>query len=383
MNLLPLLEGAAVLQLLLAAQAALNLRLMRRLKPETTGVTDGMAPLTVCLPMRNEAANAERLLTELLAEREELSEILILDDGSTDATPAILARFKEQHPGLIRVVNGAPKPAEWKGKIWAMAQLEREVRTDLMLFLDADVSIAAGAIRSLRAAHAASGARYFSVFPQQRTPGASGLLIGHIYTSLVYALPMAFASRRRPASIVAGCGQVQLISRAALATIGGFAPLAGTLHDGLQLARRHKRYGHPVQFADGGSYIACTMYGSFGEAWKGFQRNAFEATGGLLPLMIMSAVLLTVFVLMPSVSLALLVEALFGIACYPVATAAFLIVPTFLILLLQHRVDQRFALRPGLMWRLPVSVLLAVAVQSSSYVRHRLGITSEWRGRDV
>ena len=48
-----------------------------------------MADLSVMIPVYNEAGTLERLL-DAVEERPEVSELVIVDDGSTDGTPEIL-----------------------------------------------------------------------------------------------------------------------------------------------------------------------------------------------------------------------------------------------------------------------------------------------------
>ncbi len=55
-----------------------------------------MPELSVLIPVYNEERTLERLLAAV-DERPEVSEIVIVDDGSTDATGAILARHEFQH----------------------------------------------------------------------------------------------------------------------------------------------------------------------------------------------------------------------------------------------------------------------------------------------
>src|SRR5262245_52212283 len=59
------------------------------------------APLiSVIVPARNEAANIERCVRSLLAQSYPDLEIIAIDDGSTDATPAILARLAAESSRL-------------------------------------------------------------------------------------------------------------------------------------------------------------------------------------------------------------------------------------------------------------------------------------------
>jgi polyisoprenyl-phosphate glycosyltransferase len=70
---------------------------------------DGARPtpdLTVLVPVWNEAENLAPLLEKLEQDLAALgldSEILIIDDGSTDGTPAALRSPRERHPSPLAI----------------------------------------------------------------------------------------------------------------------------------------------------------------------------------------------------------------------------------------------------------------------------------------
>ncbi len=72
-----------------------------------------LARASVLVPARDEAHNLPRTLPALLAQG--AGEVLVLDDGSSDGTAAILAGMAARHPEL-RVVAGRPLPAGWSGR---------------------------------------------------------------------------------------------------------------------------------------------------------------------------------------------------------------------------------------------------------------------------
>ena len=80
----------------------------------------GGAPARVSLliPVRDEADLLARTLPGLLAQ--DVDEVLLLDDGSSDGSERILARGTRDHPSA-RVLAGAPRPPAWTGKTWALA----------------------------------------------------------------------------------------------------------------------------------------------------------------------------------------------------------------------------------------------------------------------
>lgn len=94
-----------------------------------SGVTDGQAPLSVLVPVKNEAAN----LRDCLASVSFAQEIVVVDSASTDGTPAIAEASGAQ------VVQFA-----WNGKLprkknWALKNIPW--RNEWLLIIDADERI--------------------------------------------------------------------------------------------------------------------------------------------------------------------------------------------------------------------------------------------------
>ena len=64
--------------------------------------------LSLFFPCHNEAENLDALVADALSALPALAaryEVLIVDDGSRDATPALAARLVQMHPDVVRVVR--------------------------------------------------------------------------------------------------------------------------------------------------------------------------------------------------------------------------------------------------------------------------------------
>jgi glycosyltransferase involved in cell wall biosynthesis len=76
--------------------------------PESVAVSQPVPWLSLFFPAHNEEANLEPLVAEALASLPALArafEIVIVDDGSRDRTPAIADRLASAHAGVVRVVH--------------------------------------------------------------------------------------------------------------------------------------------------------------------------------------------------------------------------------------------------------------------------------------
>jgi len=94
-------------------------------------VTPGLVSIVV--PVFNRPAPLVEAVESALAQTYRPLEIVIVDDGSTDATPAAAARLAREHPEAIRVVrreNGGPGLARESGR--------QVARGEFLQYLDSD-----------------------------------------------------------------------------------------------------------------------------------------------------------------------------------------------------------------------------------------------------
>jgi len=96
-----------------------------------------VAQLSYFVPAHNEEANVEPLVAEALETLPGLAEtfeVIVVDDGSRDATPQIADRLAAEHPGVVRAVHHAVN----QGYGAALRSGFRAARYDLVAFTDGD-----------------------------------------------------------------------------------------------------------------------------------------------------------------------------------------------------------------------------------------------------
>ncbi len=72
-----------------------------------------------------------------------------MDDESTDETPNILQEIKQNIDPSLIVIQGTLKPVGWLGKNWACHQLSKTAKGEIILFIDADVSLEPHTVEAL------------------------------------------------------------------------------------------------------------------------------------------------------------------------------------------------------------------------------------------
>lgn len=134
---------------------AMFMTAIRALPRVAPAPADAAAPsLAVIVPVRDEEGGIEATARSLMAQSEPGVEVIVVDDHSTDRTPAILERLAAEFSAL-RVRQAPELAAGWVGKSHAVWDAAQHTRTapEWLLFTDGRVRFRPGSLRSL-VAHA-------------------------------------------------------------------------------------------------------------------------------------------------------------------------------------------------------------------------------------
>lgn len=355
--------------------AVLFLRNLALYSPARAG-SPQRARCSVLIPARNEEDQIERAVRSILREEDVDLELIVVDDGSTDRTAQIVREIASSDT-RVRLETALPLPAGWCGKQHACYTLARLARNPLLLFIDADVRLKAGALARISGFMEQSGAALASGVPQQETQSFSErLLIPLIHFVLLGFLPIHRMRTRRDPVLGAGCGQLFVAQREAYLACDGHRAIRGTLHDGSKLPRVFRAAGFATDLFDATDIAACRMYSSNREVWGGLARNAHEGLGS--PNLIGPATLLLLGgQVLPFLALA---TALLRTPASPLALAlSFLGVLASLLPRLIGVVRFRQPLLSGLLHPLGICALLAI--QWFAFFRTLRNRPAIWRGR--
>jgi glycosyltransferase involved in cell wall biosynthesis len=239
--------AALALAVLPAVVTAVNLAVFRAPPPR------GPAPqprVSLLIPARDEESNIGASLDTALASQGVDLEVVVLDDGSTDRTAAIVAAHMQRDPRL-RLLVAPPLPPGWCGKQHACHVLAGHARHPLLVFADADVRLSPDALARIAGLLERKGLDLASGFPQEvaGTP-AEALIVPLIHVLLLGYLPIWLARRLQHPAFAAGCGQLIAVRRDAYQRAGGHAAIRGSRHDGLMLPRAFRRAGCATDLFD-------------------------------------------------------------------------------------------------------------------------------------
>jgi hypothetical protein len=336
---------------------------LRRLR--VPAMAAGAPEISVLIPARNEEANIGDAVAAILASVGVALEVVVLDDGSTDATPAILAAIADPR---LRVATGSPLQPGWSGKQHACAGLARLARHDLMVFVDADVRLAPDALSRMAHFMAANDVGLASGFPRQITRTWSEiLLLPLIHFLLLGYLPIARMQRSVSPALGAGCGQLFIARRAAYDRAGGHTAIRASLHDGLTLPRAFRNVGIMTGLFDATPFATCRMYSNAAQVWEGLTKNATEGMAKPVALPIWTLILGGGAVL-PAILLVAAPSVVAGVA---------LLCAWLTRLILARRFNQ--PLISAILH--PVGIAALLALQWAALIRAASGRKATWRGR--
>ena len=233
-----------------------------------------ISAVSVLIPARNEAGSISAAVHAALASRGVDVEVVVMDDGSSDGTDAVVLALTAAD-SRVRLERAPALPAGWNGKqhaCWALAQV---ARSPVLCFVDADVRLKPECVA--RMAAFLEGKSLVSGFPRQVTGTfLEWMLLPLIHFVLLGFLPVARMRRSTDPAFAAGCGQFMMARAKDYFACGGHSGIKLTMHDGLRLPKLFRASGFKTDLADLTELACCRMYTSAAQVWSGLAKNAVE-----------------------------------------------------------------------------------------------------------
>jgi dolichol-phosphate mannosyltransferase len=346
----------------------------RGLKRIQTAATPSAERVSVILPVLNEAPRIEACLKGLLAQSEEVKEMLVVDGGSTDGTQSIVERYRERDHRVV-LLDASPIDTRWTGKVWGLNfGLQRtDPSCRWILSIDADVRCAPMLTRSLLSHVKRMGISTFSVAAQQKLSGKLEALIHPpMLTTLIYRFGSPGKATRSIHKVKAN-GQCCFSRRDVLLRTEALTAARASLCEDITIARRIAECGEPVGFYEAEpGLIDVRMYTTWRETWNNWPRSlptrdqyfSWREAIGLLDILLFQALPL------PAFALGIAVGAPLGF----ILLAGFLLAIRLGVLI---GVARAYPARPWTFWLSPLCDLPVVVriIQFALRRRH------SWRGR--
>lgn len=348
---------------------------LRRYRPPMNVDRLALPAVSVLIPARDEERSIEAAVASVLASRGVAFEVVVMDDGSTDQTAA-LVRAMAAGDSRVRLEHAPALPAGWNGKQHACWALAHKAHSELLCFIDADVRLDPETLVNMATFLIRGEAGLVSGFPRQvAETWMEWLLLPLIHFVLLGFLPISRMRAGTDPAFAAGCGQFVMVTREAYATTGGHAAIKTTMHDGLMLPKLFRQHGYRTDIADLTKLAQCRMYTNARQVWQGLAKNATE--GIATPVLILPITVLLfagqILPLLLAIWISLHQVSWFIIACVLAALCGSWL-PRVLAM---HRFQQS--------WRgaalHPIAILMLLAVQWYAFIRKLRGGEAIWKNR--
>jgi len=336
--------------------------------PEATDDTQQTPTVSVIIPARNEESNLPLLLSDLGDQTLSATEIIVVDDASEDATSRVALEYGAK---LVRLDS---KPEGWTGKSWACKNGVDAAKSELLLFLDADVRLGRDAIKALVQAYLKEGSA-ISVQPYHKTEK-----LYEQFSIFFNLIQIAANGTALPKPINIGLyGPVILISGQDYVKSGGHESVRKSVVEDMALGAQLRKTGVPYRLFIGNPSVSFRMYaGGFHALLQGWTKNIASGAARTPPVLFAMVFLwITSLLSVPIQMIKTLMSANWSwLITYSILYLAWVIV---VILLAKH--FGRFKL-----WTLifyPVLMIVMSGIFVLSAIKKIFGLKVKWKGREI
>jgi glycosyltransferase involved in cell wall biosynthesis len=238
--------------------------------------TPRLPRLSVVIPARDEGSTIGRALGSLLAQNYPDLEIVVVDDRSSDGTGDVLGELAAKDPRLL-VLRVDDLPAGWLGKNHALWIGAARANGEWLLFTDADVVFAQGALRQAVAYAVAEGLDHLTLAPHLVARGLALRAFVAFFGYAFIALWGAYLANDPKSKRGVGVGAFNLVRRSAYERIGTMRALSLRPDDDIRLGRRLRGFGFRQRVLNGNELLSVEWYPSLAAAISGLEKSMYSS----------------------------------------------------------------------------------------------------------
>jgi glycosyltransferase involved in cell wall biosynthesis len=245
-----------------------------KLPASTESVT--LPRLSVVVPARDEASSIARAVGSLLAQDYPDLEIIVVDDRSSDGTGAIVRDLATRDP-RVQALRVDDLPAGWLGKNHALWRGADRASGEWLLFSDADVVFAQGALRRALAYATVEGLDHLTLAPRLVARGLALRAFVAFFGYAFIALWGAYMANDSKSKRGVGIGAFNLVRRSAYDGIGTMRALSLRPDDDIRLGRRLRAFGYRQRVLNGNELLSVEWYPSLRAAISGLEKSMYSS----------------------------------------------------------------------------------------------------------
>ncbi len=330
--------------------------------------------LSVIVPARNESDSLPLTLPSWLDQDYPESEIVLIDDESTDGTEECAHSISSRSSRTIRIIKGTQPPPGWTGKLWALQQGINDSTGEWLLFTDADIRHCQNLWRGLVTKALIEQREMVSLMAFLDTDGMWARLLIPSFVYFFHFMYPFEKVRDSKSKISAAAGGCVLISRRALDTIGGIAGHRNAIIDDLALARRIKLAGLLLSLLLTKSVVSIRPYRRLPDVWNMVARSAFTQLRCSWLALIGTVLGMSILFIAPMADICAFIGQTVSLATPILSSATLLLMAGTYIPTIWF-----FGLGRSRALTLPIAGILYMAMTMSSAMNHLFG-RHVWRG---
>lgn len=250
--------------------------------------------VSILIPARNEEDNIGALLAQLATFEYAPLEIIVYNDHSTDTTESIVKEWASHNPSF-KLINGYQLAQGWLGKNYACHQLAMAATGEVLLFLDADVSVKKDLIERSIGHLQKNELHLLSIFPKQIVKSfgekVSVPLLNLILLSL---LPLFLIQKLKSSVFSAANGQFMMFNAKTYKTVWPHEKYRSHRVEDMAIMKLFQQEKLANDILLGDDDISCRMYDGLDPAIDGFTKSIFQFFGNSKLITVSYAVLTTI-----------------------------------------------------------------------------------------
>ena len=230
--------------------------------------------ISLISPACNEEENIEASIQSVLSSDYPALEVVVVNDRSTDRTPVIIDALAKQD-ARVRSIHLKEIPANWLGKLNAMAQGVAVATGDWLLFADADVLFAPQALK--KAIHYAESHQldYLSMVPEIKPADFLCNTVFNVSFTAMCAAARPWAVRDPKSDTILGVGAFLLLRKSAYDLGPGLEWMRLEVADDQVMCALIKWHGGRCDVVNGRGEVGLQWYGTLREMNSKMQKGFF------------------------------------------------------------------------------------------------------------
>ena len=229
--------------------------------------------VSVIIPARDEEKALPRLLESMTKQSYKNLEVLVINDQSSDRTQEIIDEFSKRDPRIRGYKTNPEKRLSKHGKMNALLQLIPHAKGKYLLATDADTVHATHSIAHTVAMMEKHNLDIMSGLPTQLNKSyRAGMNTAAMMFSNTM-IPHFLLYRLQIPSLAFAIGQYIIMRRDAYYEVGGYEKVTNNIVDDIGIIRLFVKNKKKYAFVNLSDDVACYMYESFRESFKGIERS--------------------------------------------------------------------------------------------------------------